>query len=366
MATHSILRNSMVSLSPTRGAFQRMASTRSILKRPGALPLSPAQPFTACASFQHSPPLRSPHVKFPASPSLVSTFTAHSARSYDRAPISVSPMERTYITSLEDFKLSAPPKPFRSIAPAENSPAITDFEDPRSPKVQPAAKQNLLRFATLTNNQTTTRYSRPLASSLASYPRSPYPSAPLVSTEEVDDMVSEDESLTQRARASSLDLPRRNKKGLTLGSIPVNPAAPKPSPLGRSVFSPSINEGKKPAPLDMESRLSDAFWNAVSLEESDDEVMYTALEYPSSGTVPQIMYGDADGAVWSPALPKPGAAVNRIRESLMSSKRSSFGGFVRKDFTAPTPNDPFAAFPSFTAAMEVDSTIAYPSRVALE
>jgi hypothetical protein len=43
----------------------------------------------------------------------------------------------------------------------------------------------------------------------------------------------------------------------------------------------------------MESRLSEAFWKAVSssLEESDDEVMYTALEYPSSGAVLQIMYG---------------------------------------------------------------------------
>jgi len=267
---------------------------------------------------------------------------------------------------LEDFKLSAPPKPFRSIYGAQNSPAITDFEDPRSPKVQQAPKQNLLRFAALTNKETATRPSQTLASSLASYPRSPYPSAPLVSAEEVNDVVTED-SHAQRGRASSLDLPRRNKKGLTLGPTSVFPVAPPPSSLGRSVFSPSINEGKIPAPLDLESRLSEAFWKAVSLEESDEDVMYTALEYPSSPAVPQIMYGSADGAVWSPALPKPGAAVNRIRESIMSpGKRSSFGGFVRKDFTAPTPNDPFASFPSFTAAMGVDSTITYPSRVVLE
>ena len=365
MATQSILRNGIVS--PTRAALQRTPSTtRSILKRPGSLPLSPAFPHTAPFSIQRSPLLRSSHVKFVPSPSLVSTFTAHSAQSYDRAPISVSPLERTYVTSIEDFKLLAPPKPFRSITAAQNSPAITDFEDPRSPKVQPAAKQNLLRFAALTSNQTATRQSQPLASSLASYPRSPYPSAPLASTEHANDVVAED-SPTQRARASSFELPRRNKKGLTLGSSIVTPAAPTPSSLGRSVFSPSINEGKMPAPLDMESRLSEAFWNAVSLEESDDEVMVTALEYPSSGVEPQIMYANADGALWSPALPKPGAAVNKIRESLMSpGKRSSFGGIVRKDFTAPTPNDPFAAFPSFTAAMEVNSAIAYPSRVALE
>jgi hypothetical protein len=363
MATQSILRNGIVS--PTRAALQRTASTRSILKRPGALPLSPAYPFAASFSIQQSPLLRSPHVKFQPSPTLVSTFTAHSARSYDRAPISVSPLERTYVTSLEDFKLLAPPKPFRSISAAQNSPAITDFEDPRSPKVQPAAKQNLLRFAALTSNQTVTRHSQTLASALASYPRSPYPSAPLVPTEHASDVVTE-ENPTQRARSSSLELPRRNKKGLTLGPSSGIPAAPTPSSLGRSVFSPSVNEEKVPAPLDLESRLTEAFWNAVSLEDSDDEDMVTALEYPSSAADPQLMYASADGALWSPALPKSGAAVNRIRESLMSpGKRSSFSGIVRKDYTAPTPNDPFAAFPSFAAAMEVDSAITYPSRAFL-
>lgn len=270
------------------------------------------------------------------------------------------------MTSLEDFKLSAPPKPFRSIPAAENSPAVTDFEDPRSPKLQPAAKQNLLRFAVLTSNQTVTRQSQTLARSLASYPRSPYPSAPLVPTEEVNDVVTE-ESPTHRVRASSLELPRRNKKRLILDSTSLNPIDSRPSSLGRSVFSPSIKEGKIPAPLDLESRLSEAFWKAVSLEEGDDEVMYTALEFPTSVEVPQIMYGSADGAVWSAGLPKPGQVVNRIRESLMSpGKRSSFGGFVRKDFTAPTPNDPFATFPSFAAVMEVDSAITYPSRAVLD
>jgi len=302
MATQSILRNGLVS--PNRGTLQRTAS-RSILKRPGALPLSPAHPFPASFSIQHS---------------------------------------------------------LRSISAAQNSPAITDFEDPRSPKLQPAAKQNL-RFAALASNQTATRHSQSLATSLASYSRSSYPSAPLVPTEQANDEVPED---VNRGRASSLDLPKRNKKGLTLGPSSVIPAAPTPSSLGRSVFSPSVNESKIPAPLDLESRLNEAFWNSVSLAESDDEVMVTALEYPSSAVDSQTMYASAGGALWSPALPNPSAAINRIRESLMSpGKRSSFRGIVRKDFTAPTPNDPFAAFPSFAAAMEVDSIIAYPSRAVL-
>ena len=360
-------------MSPARAMLKTTSSTKSILKRPGALPLSPALPHAASFSVQVSPFLQSPHVQFPPSPSLVSIFTAHSVASYDRAPISVSPLERIYVTSLEGFKLSAPPKPFRSIGPALNSPAITDFEDPRSPKLQPAAKQNALHFASFTSNQVVTRPSRTLAKSLASYPRSPYPSAPLTSQDRDADVI------THRARASSLELPRRNKKGLTLAPPPsVTAVTPPPVSLDRSVFSPSMDKGMKPAPLDLESRLSQAFWEALSLEEaeeSDDEVMVTALEYPSSAVEftgkmdthtshPQIMYADAHGALWSPGLPKPGAAVNKIRQSLMSpGKRSSFSGYIRKDFTAPTPNDPFAAFPSFASVIEMEGTITYPSRV---
>jgi len=359
-------------MSPARAMLKTTSSTKSILKRPGALPLSPALPHAASFSVQVSPFLQSPHVQFLPSPSLVSIFTAHSVASYDRAPISVSPMERVYVTSLEGFKLSAAPKPFRSIGVAQNSPAITDFEDPRSPKLQPSAKQNALHFAAFTSNEMATRPSQTLAKSLASYPRSPYPSAPLTTQDRNTDVI-----ITHRTRASSLELPRRNRKGLTLAPPPfVTPVTPPPASLDRSVFSPSMDKSMKPAPLDLESRLSQAFWEALSLEEeSDDEVMVTALEYPSSAVEftekmdthtshPQIMYADAHGALWSPGLPKPGAAVNRIRESLMSpGKRSSFSGYIRKDFTAPTPNDPFAAFPSFASVIEMEGTITYPSRV---
>lgn len=221
------------------------------------------------------------------------------------------------------------------------------------------------------NRPVSPRPRRSLAQSLASYPRSPHPSAPLVPPVQYSD--AHTDGLTHRTRASSLELPRRNKKGLTLGSSVVTPApAPIPSSvssLGRSVFSPSIDEGNKPVPLDLESRLSRAFWEALSLEEAEnsaDEVMVTALEYPPSAADPQLIYADADGGIWSPGLPKPGAALDRIRESLMSPGRRSSIRFVRQDFTAPSPNDPFAAFPSFTAAMKMDRAITYPSRVAFE
>jgi len=306
MATQPILRSGI--MSPIRATLKKTGSTRSMLKRP-TLPLSP---YSFAASF-----------------------------------------------SLQ----------VRSLGTAQNSPAITEFEDPRSPKVQPAAKQNYFRFPPFASNQSVTHPSHSLGRSMASYPRSPYPSASLVPPGQYNDLHTDD-SLTHRARASSLELPRRNKKGLTLGSS-VTPAVSAPSTLGRSVFSPSINEGREPAPLDLESRLSQAFWEALSFEgaeNSADEVMVTALEYLPSAVQPPIMYANADGALWSPAPPKPGAGADRIRESLMSAgNRSSIGSrIVRQDFTAPSPNDPFAAFPSFTAAMEMDGAVAFPSRVALE
>jgi len=146
----------------------------------------------------------------------------------------------------------------------------------------------------------------------------------------------------------------------------------------RSVFSPapsSINRSKKPAPLHLESRLNQELWRSFSLEEAENtgnEEMVTALEYPEyegkmdrdmHPSQPQIMYAGPDGALWSPGLPKPGAALDRLRNSLMSpSKKSNFSNIVRRDVTAPSPNDPFAAFPSFAAAMEVRDSLMSPGK----
>jgi len=150
-------------------------------------------------------------------------------------------------------------------------------------------------------------------------------------------------------------------------------AAPVSSPRG--IFSPavaSLNRAKKPAPLAIDSLTQD-FWQSVSLDASSDaasidEPMVTALEYPESAVEyeekfdmtmrsaaqPPLMYADAAGALWSPALPVPGKKVTRLRESLMSPgvTKSFESRVVRRDFTAPSPNDPFAAFPSFTAALQ--------------
>ncbi|PPQ89980.1 hypothetical protein CVT25_009621 [Psilocybe cyanescens] len=440
MAPQSILRNGMSMQSRTM--LQKSGTSRSILKRPMPLPLSPLSQ-NASFSVLLSPTgkaLKSAHVHFPPSPTqLVATFSTHGPKSYDRGPISVSPNplnlpgwgERVFSPSVDGFRLSAVPRPFRTLS-YQASPVITEFEDPRSPKlpapVAAVGKENrnsLIRFAPFTSVQTSTRPSKSLGQSLSSYPRSPYPSAPnspVTETETALDVDLEMETRGRqlsrkrdvndnvtilsgpsraRARAASVEERRnkRNKKGLTLGGrISMNPVSniignsqftPGPSPLGRAVFSPavaSLNRPNKPAPLAMDS-LTQAFWQSVSLEEpasaDADEPMVTALEYPESAVEyeekldmtlraaaqPPLMYAAADGALWSPALPVTGAKVDRIRESLMSPGvgKSFESKVVRRDFTAPSPNDPFAAFPSFAAALEKGAEqIRYPPRAAIE
>ncbi|CAA7265004.1 unnamed protein product [Cyclocybe aegerita] len=468
--TQSILRQGLTS--PARAFIQKPQTTRSILKRPTALPLSPSGA-SAAFSVLLSPTggLKSPHVHFPPSPSkLAATFVTHSPGSYDRAPIAVSPNplalpswgDRIYSPSIEGFRLSAPPRPFRSLSFAyQASPVITDFEDPRSPKAQPAADvthdrvANAVRFEQLTELTGPARPSRDLRDSLASYPRSPYPSAPIEYTEQDVSVTVPEPAVVEtrgrqlhrndvlpspsarvRARAQSMEV--RNKKGLSL-SGPTNHASlnfkPMPSPLAQFTTSSttpaplhtsSLNRAHKPAPLALNASpsssdggLAQAFWQSVSLDASTsgsaslsaaDEPMVTALEYPESATdydemldlelrsaaQPPLMFAGADGVVgavsspavfspapfspsvvFSPGLPKPRAALDRLHQSLSSLsalaspsvKRTSFAPLVRREITAPSPNDPFAAFPSFGAAIEMgvaEGRIQYPPRVVLE
>jgi hypothetical protein len=169
------------------------------------------------------------------------------------------------------------------------------------------------------------------------------------------------------------------------------------SPLSQSfggvaqLHSSSINRSKKPAPLALESdsadsdKLSNAFWNSVSIESANDP-MVTALEYPESAieyeekmdiglrsaSQPPLMFAGADGVLFSPGLPKPHFRVEKLRESLQqvmspSVKKNSFTPIARKAVTAPSPNDPFAAFPSFGAVLEkvgMESPIQYPAPIA--
>ena len=362
---------------------------RSILRRPAALPMSP-QAFPVAATFSVS--LKSPHVHFPTSPAIAATFATYSPASYDRGNTAVSPNSSAlpawgtpiFSPSLRGFKLAAPPKPFRTLT-YQASPVVEDFEDPRSPKLQPAAKASRLRFAPFPTADHVLSSKRTLRDPLFTYPRSPYPSAPLELTEASEAKANEVQAGGQAARENLAAPKKRNKKGLRLSGQGF-PSISSPLTQSFAGFTPksTINRANKPAPLDLNgpesTSLSEEFWKSVSLEpDSADEPMVTALEYPQSAVQydahqenemrsaigPQMLYAGHDGVpMWSPGVPKAGAKVEKIRESLMSPaiQRPLFRNIARREITAPSPNDPFAAFPSFTVALE-QGGIQYPQPV---
>jgi len=397
---------------------------RPILKRPTALPLSPAVQ-TASFSSLLSPSsvgmlnASAPHVRFPSSPTqLVATINTYASDAYDRVPISISPNpvalpgrgERVYSPSIEGFRLSAAPKLFRSLSLApQASPTVAEFEDPRSPRLQPAADvtgakaANAIRFAKLAADQgPPSRRIKPLESAAKTYPRTPYPTA--ITPENDIEMIMKGKQLPRTAnetvetagarprRQSHRDWSahRRNKLGLTLNrpiGSPLTQSFVGAAPLETS----SLNRRNKPAPLPLESissesdKLSNAFWNSVSIESADGQ-MVTALEYPESAveyeekvdigirsaSQPPLMFAGADGLLFSPGLPRPHARVEKLRESIQqvtspSVKKTSFVPIARKVVTAPSPNDPFAAFPSFGAMLKqvaMENSIQYPAAIA--
>ena len=405
--------------SPARVIFQGSRTMRPILKRPTPLPLSPAVQTASFSSLLSPYSLLNapaPHVRFPSSPTqLVATINTYASDAYDRVPISISPNpvslpgrgERVYSPSIEGFRLSAAPKVFRSLSLApEASPAVAEFEDPRSPRLQPAADvtgakaANAIRFAKMAADQAPpSRRIKPLGNAVKTYPRTPYPTA--MTPENDIEMIMKGKQLPSTAnetletagarprRLSRKDWSAhgRNKLGLTLNR-------PIGSPLTQSFAVPletsSLNRRNKPAPLLLEStstesdKLSNAFWNSVSIESADGPLV-TALEYPESAieyeekvdigirsaSQPPLMFAGADGLLFSPGLPRPHARVEKLRESIQQVtspfvEKTSFVPIARKVVTAPSPNDPFAAFPSFGAMLEqvaIDNPIQYPAAV---
>lgn len=395
--SQSIMRSGMTS--PAR-AFMRSSNARSILKRPAALPLSPAAlPFNASFSVMVSPSVKSPHVHFMNSPQLVATFATHSSEVYDRAPIKVSPNpvtipergSRYYSPTVDHFfKLAPPPKPkaaalvrLNSILKSSQqcaSPAITDFEDPRSPKAAAAPVVQQIRFASFATKP------RDLGHSLSSYPRSPYPSAPLSPAEPMSKSV----EVEGRSRSNS-DFTASSKRGRSVEPLMRAARLPvPPSPLQSSFNSPSLQRSHKPAPLALESQstcsLSNAFWDSMTLE--SDTPMVTALEYPESADMmedvdlkspapvvkspgPSLMFAGQDGSVWSPSAPTKTTAARDalLRSALMSPGKAAFAKpkIQRSYIASPSPNDPFASFPSFAAVLSVEgSPLSYPPRAVLE
>lgn len=409
----SILRNGLTS--PARAAMKRPSNMRSILRRPAPVVTSPNPlPFANFSSLM-SPGIKSPHVMFMASPELVATYATHSSDTYDRAPIRVSPNplelpgrgQRYHSPSMATFKLSPAPKPKASVqkrldsilrnAQSCASPAITDFEDPRSPRL-PVESTGEVRFASFAEPEPA-RPLRDLGKSLSSYPRSPYPSAPLSPAGETTS-----EARGRRMSDSSVDVSTRTRsvEGTAPRKAPVArisvPFTPIPSPLKHSFKTPTtagLQRAHKPAPLALEPKddstaLSDEFWNAVSLGVEGETPMVTALEYPESAMEmeevdlkspgpamalkspaagPALTFGTQDGSVWSPspAVKQTPARESLLRSTLMSPGKAAFGRVKRSFIASPSPNDPFASFPSFAAVLTMapsDPAIAYPAPVA--
>jgi hypothetical protein len=423
--TSQTVRNGFTS--PVLASMQAPRMMRPILKRPCPLPLSPAVQSSSFSSllspsFQKGYGLTSPHVRFPSSPSqFIATIGTYSSSAYDRAPISISPNpvalpgwgERVYSPSIDGFRLSAAQTVFRSISTAHQpSPIVADFEDPRSPRLKPAADiigSSANRFARLATAQDLQNQIKPLEKALTSYPRSPYPSAPFTQVTELEERGRQlprtandiSEAIRVRAHAQSRDARdnKKNKHILTVGVQATPEVTSVPSPLGQTFVNSapshlsSLNRAHKPAPLALESdsagsdQLSNAFWNSVSVDpKSADEPMVTALEYPESAVdyeekmdlevrsalQPPLMFASGDGVLFSPGLPRAHARLEKLRGSIQqqlkspSAKRTSFMPIARKEITAPSPNDPFAAFPSFGAVLKnagVEGAIKYPDPV---
>jgi len=381
MASQSFLRASVKS--PAR-AFIKPTSSRSILKRPTPLPLSPNPiPFAATFSIAVSSPAKlSPHVHFAASPAMVATFSAHSPRTYDRTAIAISPTSagaspwagRVVSPSVNMFKLSDPPK--RNSTTSQNLANLTvpTLEDPRSPK--PYRPRAGVRFEELTFHVPRgTHGVEDLGKALSTYPRSPYPSAPITADEGV---VMEDAQKrgrtshwpNQRIKSDKQTAPTRAR------SLENTKRYQKPPPLNQNFLSPVTESPRvvvtKPAPLPLgtgapkSTSLSQAFWQSVSLEEPNSAGPASTMDVSETlMSPPHMLFGNKDGSLWSPRPAKMGHRTLMPEMSMLSpaQKIALSKGLV----ASPSPNDPFAAFPSFSVAlMGMDGIITYPPRAAVE
>ncbi|KAJ4470971.1 hypothetical protein J3R30DRAFT_3686115 [Lentinula aciculospora] len=385
----------------------RPSTPKPILKRPPPLALS-QNPFKASVTIVVSP--GSPHVHFPASPSLTATFTTHSPNSYDRGAIIVSPNplelpiwgSRVYSPGSETFGKptsteSSPaeeltPK-FKSFTPPILSLSSPNFQDifPKSPATdtKPTSRASA-RFQAIAA-QPTIRPISALGEALKSYPRSPYPSAPaspapaVLADKENTGVESDDAfsgrvwSRTKTVYGSSPSLVSR-EAGANMKAKKVPPSI---TVLGRSaemVSSPLRQEFLTPVEESPQhtatvanaggkghAQLTQAFWQSMSLDETVDvtspcitseDPVASGLLSPG-GMISPMIFATKEGVMWSP----PRKDVLLHKKDLMNTSFKSGGS--RAMVMSPAPEDPFSAFPSFSAVLSLDhgkeeSIIAYP------
>jgi hypothetical protein len=291
-----------------------------------------------------------------------------------------------------------------------------------------------------------------LNKALIVYPRSPYPSAPLspevssdIETEQLTRAQQQSQDLEpasrkSRVRASSAPSAGRSKRStvkekepqgitfqltssrrlapphLDLSAAEMNPSlAPTEETTGASpVLAVATNQSEddlgalSDASSRDSTRLSNAFWQSVTIEVEEDGASQSngIIEFggfPASGgassdggfpesvtgsqvsdsddallrglmsprpsrpgrgmmiprtrmpprqeRLPTLTFGRNDGTVWSPgANESPSSSLSDEHDHLLSISQAL--AVPRRAFTAPTPNDPFAQFPSFAAALE--------------
>jgi len=293
----------------------------------------------------------------------------------------MSPMMSPGFVS-KGFKLEDPPK-------LKRKPTV-HFQDPRSPR--PALMASLNSAALTLGSEPTTE----LGKALMAYPRSPYPSAPLspertsVIYESCSDGAQQQPraGLKRRNTADNAILTTRNGASNTAGSAVTfqltssRRLAPPHLDLSAAMVQPSSSNSSLSPVREIQTDdagLSDAFWESVSIEDgalasaaageegseagfpesvtgsqvSDTEDAASFLNthdhehslVPRSPMAPPaLLFGDGDGALWSPGITR--------EQDQARFTQGGFLGIKRSTFAAPSPKDPLARFPTFGLALQ--------------
>ncbi|KAJ7077591.1 hypothetical protein C8R43DRAFT_356212 [Mycena crocata] len=343
--------------SPKRVSFKK-DSPRPVLKRPSPLNLaSNPFPFAANITIVVSPAVSSPHVHFPASPILTAVFSTHSPNSYDRSATKVTP-NPLELPGWGQRVYSPGEGAFSSVkSPSVNVPIL--FMDAPSFAAPAEAEDKASKVVRFGGSRP-----RDLGKALYVYPRSPYPSAPT-------SPMSRDKENAELgvARAKSLDSPKSKRAMKRPASLNVPaglPAAPRvSSPLANKFLSP-VAESPRTVTI-ASTRLSQEFWQSVSLEDAEGEhYRLSALEQHEGSTpvsaVPRFIFGTKDGLLWSPGLPpKEPSSVAEIR-SPADRTSSEFEKLDRSMVTSPGDQPP--TYPSIETVLSMDAAaITYPPPV---
>jgi len=346
-------------------------------------------------------------VHFPSSPSLTATFSTHSPSSYDRGAISVSPNPLelpawgSRIFSPRSGSFGNEPSPgssevdeltptFKTFTPpilSLLSPGVEVFPDSPVVDTKPTTRA-AARFQAITSEATI----RPVSSigdALKVFPRSPYPSAPVVEPASPAPAVLADKENVSAVNEGIGKLRSRNKtisgympsrvSRLAAGKAKKVPPAITvisraaemrvSSPL-KCEFSTAVEDSQQTATVantrgNGDASLAQAFWQSMSLDDSVDMIspcittedpVASGLLSPG-GMISPMIFATKEGVVWTP--PRKDALFRKDLLDLRKPERS------RAMVLSPAPEDPFSAFPSFAAVLSLDHgkedpIIAYP------